>query len=125
MSETTAPNPEKIPARLLAAIVATGLMTFSGVVGETAMNVTFPTLMKEFSVGTSAVQWLTTGYLLVLALIVPLSTFLKKTFATKTLFVSASIIFITGTLMGRLRPTLPHCWRRGCCRARVRVSRCR
>ena len=78
MSETTAPNPEKIPARLLAAIVATGLMTFSGVVGETAMNVTFPTLMKEFSVGTSAVQWLTTGYLLVLALIVPLSTFLKK-----------------------------------------------
>ena len=28
------------------------------------MNVTFPTLMEEFSVTTATVQWITTGYLL-------------------------------------------------------------
>ena len=43
-------------------------MSFSGVVVETAMNVTFPTLMKEFHVETSTVQWITTGYLLILAI---------------------------------------------------------
>ncbi len=55
-------------ARLFLSILAAGLLSFTGVVIETAMNVTFPTLMEEFSVGTSTVQWLTTGYLLVLAL---------------------------------------------------------
>ena len=54
-------------ARLFLSILAAGLLSFTGVVIETAMNVTFPTLMEEFSVDTSTVQWLTTGYLLVLA----------------------------------------------------------
>lgn len=67
-------NKETISPVLLAAILATGLMTFAGVVSETAMNVTFPTLMREFAINTSTVQWLTTAYLLVLALIIPLST---------------------------------------------------
>ena len=56
-----------LDARLLLSIIAAGIMSFSGVVVETAMNVTFPTLMHEFNIGTSLVQWITTGYLLVLA----------------------------------------------------------
>ena len=58
--------------RLTGKIFATGIMSFCGVVSETAMNVTFPALMKEFSVGTSTVQWITTGYLLVLSLVITL-----------------------------------------------------
>ena len=42
-----------------------------GVAGETAMNITFPVLMKAFSVNTSTVQWVTTIYLLVVACVVP------------------------------------------------------
>lgn len=38
-----------LDARLLLSIVAAGIMSFSGVVVETAMNVTFPTLMHEFN----------------------------------------------------------------------------
>jgi len=53
---------EKIRPQLVAAIVATGLMSFAGVVSETAMNVTFPTLMRAFAIDTAAVQWPTTGY---------------------------------------------------------------
>ena len=58
---------KKIDAKLVLSILAAGIMSFSGVVVETAMNVTFPTLMEEFGIGTSTVQWITTGYLLVLA----------------------------------------------------------
>ena len=56
---------KKIDLKLILSIVATGIMSFSGVVVETAMNVTFPSLMEEFQIGTSSVQWITTGYLLV------------------------------------------------------------
>lgn len=64
---------KKIDLKLILPIVATGIMSFSGVVVETAMNVTFPSLMEEFQIGTSSVQWITTGYLLVLAVIIPTS----------------------------------------------------
>lgn len=75
-----------LDARLLLSIIAAGIMSFSGVVVETAMNVTFPTLMHEFNIGTSLVQWITTGYLLVLALIIPTSAYLKRRFSTRSLF---------------------------------------
>lgn len=89
----------RIDARLIMSIVATGLMSFSGVVVETAMNVTFPSLMKEFGVGTSIVQWITTGYLLILSMIIPASSWLKRRFTTKRLFVTAITLFIIGTVM--------------------------
>ena len=95
---------KKIDAKLVLSILAAGIMSFSGVVVETAMNVTFPTLMREFDIGTSTVQWITTGYLLVLAVIIPASSYLKKRFTTKTLFVTAICLFITGTVMAAVTP---------------------
>ena len=89
----------KIDSKLILSIIAAGIMSFSGVVVETAMNVTFPTLMKEFHIGTSTVQWITTGYLLILAIIIPASSWLKRRFRTKTLFLTANILFIAGTII--------------------------
>lgn len=94
----------RLDARLLCAITAAGLMSFSGVVVETAMNVTFPSLMREFSISTSLVQWVTTGYLLVSALIIPASAFLKRRFPTRVLFVAAITLFISGTLLAAWSP---------------------
>lgn len=42
--------------KLVGAILATGLMSFAGVLIETAMNVTFPTLIDQFTLSTSDVQ---------------------------------------------------------------------
>ena len=95
----------KIDRKLILSIIAAGIMSFSGVVVETAMNVTFPTLMKEFQVGTSTVQWITTGYLLILSIIIPASSWLKRRFRTKTLFLTANILFITGTILCASAPT--------------------
>lgn len=60
-----------LDARLIMSVVAAGIMSFADVVVETAMNVTFPALMDEFGVNTATVQWMTTAYLLVLAVIMP------------------------------------------------------
>ena len=51
---------EKISPKVIRAVIAVGMLSFCGVVVETAMNITFPTLMKEFGITTSTVQWMTT-----------------------------------------------------------------
>ena len=84
--------------KLVGKIFATGVMSFCGVVSETAMNVTFPTLMNEFGIGTSTVQWITTGYLLVLALVITMSSYLKRNCSQRTLFLIAIMSFILATL---------------------------
>lgn len=92
-------------SKTLRAVTATGILSFAGIVVETAMNVAFPTLMRDFHVSTSAVQWLTTGYLLVLALVIPTSSFLKRSFKTKNLFVISNLFFILGTVAAMLAPS--------------------
>lgn len=90
---------KKITPKVVGAIVATGLMSFCGVMVETAMNITFPTLMHEFKIATNTVQWMTTLYLLVVAAMVPLSATLKRRFKTRSLFLVAISLFIVGVVL--------------------------
>lgn len=89
----------KLDAKLICSIFAAGLMSFSGVLIETAGNVTFPVLMNEFHVNMAMVQWMTTGYLLVASIVMPLSAYLKKNFSSRALFITASALFIIGLLV--------------------------
>lgn len=89
---------DKINPRVIGAIFATGLMSFCGVIVETAMNITFPTLMREFHVATNTVQWMTTLYLLVVSALIPLSATLKRRFKMQHLFLVAISLFIIGVL---------------------------
>ena len=95
----------KLNLKLILSVIAAGLMSFTGVVVATAMNVTFPTLMKQFDVDIAVVQWITTGYLLMLSIIIPLSSFLKKRFRMKQLFLFANIVFIIATIMCMIAPS--------------------
>ena len=96
-----------LDARLIASVVATGIMSFSGVCVETAMNVTFPTLMAEFSIDTATVQWMTTAYLLVLAAVVPTSGYLNRRFKTKRVFTVAMLFYIAGIVCGMTAQVFP------------------
>lgn len=96
-----------LDARLIASIVATGIMSFSGVCVETAMNVTFPTLMREFFIDTATVQWMTTAYLLVLAAVVPTSGYLNRRFRTKRVFTLAMVFYIAGIVCGMTAQAFP------------------
>ncbi len=95
---------KKITPKVVGAIVATGLMSFCGVMVETAMNITFPTLMHEFKIATNTVQWMTTLYLLVVAAMVPLSATLKRRFKTRSLFLVAISLFIAGVILDGAAP---------------------
>ncbi|KFF30543.1 DHA2 family efflux MFS transporter permease subunit [Bifidobacterium bombi] len=88
-----------IPGKVFLAFVASGLLSLSGVVVETATNIIFPTLMHEFHISTDTVQWMTTIYLLVVSVVVPLSVTLKARFTSKSLFVTANLCFLTGLII--------------------------
>lgn len=96
---------EKISPKVIRAVVGAGMLSFCGVVVETAMNITFPTLMTEFGINTSTVQWMTTIYLLVVASVVPLSAYLKRSFKTKSVFLAANLLFILGILIDTIAPS--------------------
>ncbi|BBC76127.1 multidrug resistance protein B, MF superfamily [Lactococcus cremoris] len=83
---------------LLGAVIATGILSFSGVLIETAMNVTFPTLIHEFGLSTSKIQWVTTIYLLVIAITIPLSSYFNERFSARKLFLIANLFFLVGVL---------------------------
>ncbi|MBW3080497.1 DHA2 family efflux MFS transporter permease subunit [Bifidobacterium saguinibicoloris] len=104
-SSTSAKRP--VPARLVVCVVALAILTFLGILSETSLNIAYSTLMGEFSIGASTVQWLTTGYLLLLSVAIPSSPFMVRRFATRTLFVAAVAVFTVGTLIGALAVSFP------------------
>lgn len=90
--------------RLFGAIIAAGILSFSGVLIETAMSVTFPSLIQEFGVTTSGIQWVTTIYLLMISVIVPISSYLNRNFSIRGLFITANLFFFSGVLIDCFSP---------------------
>lgn len=86
-------------------ILAVGLLTFIGILIETSMNVTFPTLMEQFQQPLEIVQWTATGYLLVVTLIMATSAFLLKRFSSKQLFLTGVVSAVIGAALCLVAPT--------------------
>ena len=103
----TSTSQERIPKRLIGAIVAVGSLAFIGILTETVMTVLFPELMTEFGVNTATVQWITTVYLLVVAATMPLSSFLNRRFRLKSLFIAAVVLAVTGSAIMIVGHTFP------------------
>ena len=60
--------------------------------------------MKEFDISASTVQWLTTGFLLVNGIMIPVSAWLINSFSSKKLYISAMTTFLIGTIICFLAP---------------------
>lgn len=81
------------------AVLATAFMSFVGILTETSLNVTFPAMMKQFNVSLDTIQWTTTGYLLMIAIIMISSSYQNECFTAKQLFVTAVIAFMAGSII--------------------------
>ncbi|MBS45482.1 MAG: MFS transporter [Nocardioides sp.] len=90
--------------RLVALLVASAFVV---ILNETIMSVALPDLMVEFDVTTSTAQWITTAFLLTMAVVIPVSGFLLTRFHLRTVFVGAMSAFSLGTLVAALAPTFP------------------
>jgi DHA2 family lincomycin resistance protein-like MFS transporter len=78
--------------------------TFVVILNETIMSVALPVLMRDLHVDASTGQWLTAGFLLTMAVIIPVTGFLIKRVPTRVLYGVAMALFSTGTLLAALTP---------------------
>ena len=67
--------------------------SFVAILNQTLMISALPTLMHEFDVPSSTVQWLTTGFMLTNGIMIPITAFLIETFTPRQLFLYAMGIF--------------------------------
>jgi EmrB/QacA subfamily drug resistance transporter len=93
---------EKPPYGMLAILFVGAFIAF---LNNTLLNVALPTIMDEFQVKPSAVQWLTTGYMLVNGILIPASAFFIQKFTNRRLFITAMSLFSLGTLVAVIAPT--------------------
>ncbi|WP_155431103.1 MDR family MFS transporter [Secundilactobacillus folii] len=78
--------------------------TFCTVLNQTILATAFPTIMNAFNISTATVQWLTTGFMLVNGIMIPVSAWLSTRFNTKWLYISAMAIFFIGTVVAYIAP---------------------
>lgn len=75
---------------------------FVVILNETIMNVALPRLMVELGVSATTVQWLSTAFLLTMAVVIPMTGFLLQRFTTRFTFILAMTLFSAGTLIAAL-----------------------
>lgn len=78
---------------------------FCAVLNQTILSTAFPALMDAFNISTATVQWLTTGFLMVNGIMIPVSAYLTSRFNTKSLFIIAMSIFELGTIFAWIAPS--------------------
>ncbi|MGJ7912956.1 MDR family MFS transporter [Neobacillus sp. LXY-1] len=78
--------------------------TFIAILNQTLMITAIPPIMDEMHITANSAQWLTTVFMLVNGIMIPVSAFLLERFTTRQLFISAMSIFAFGTLAGALAP---------------------
>ncbi|WP_010271653.1 DHA2 family efflux MFS transporter permease subunit [Paenibacillus senegalensis] len=83
------------------------LGTFLAALNQTVMSVATPALMNDLAISPATAQWLTTGYMLVNGVLIPISAFLMKRFTTRQLFQGSMILFLAGTVVAAVAASFP------------------
>jgi DHA2 family lincomycin resistance protein-like MFS transporter len=78
--------------------------TFLVLLNEMLLGVALPTLIADLEITPSTGQWLTTGYLLTLAVLIPATGFVMRRFHLRTIFLTALTLFIIGTAVAAAAP---------------------
>ncbi|MCM3674742.1 DHA2 family efflux MFS transporter permease subunit [Peribacillus simplex] len=87
---------------LLVMIMILGV--FVAILNETLLNVALSKIMDDIGIAPSTAQWLTTGYLLVIGVLIPVTAYLIQRFTTRRLFLAAMGLFTVGTFVSAIAP---------------------
>ncbi|WP_308199991.1 MDR family MFS transporter [Actinotalea sp. C106] len=90
--------------------LAVGLLLVSAfvvILNETTMGVALPNVMADFAIPASTAQWVTTVFLLTMAVVIPITGFVMQRLGTRATFLTAMSLFTLGTLVCALAPVFP------------------
>ncbi|WP_226529454.1 DHA2 family efflux MFS transporter permease subunit [Metabacillus niabensis] len=91
--------------RVVPIIISFVVAGFIGLFSETALNMALTNLIENFGIHETTAQWLTTGYLLTLGILVPVSGLIMQWFTTRQLFITALVASIIGTFIAAIAPS--------------------
>ncbi|WP_200860737.1 MULTISPECIES: MFS transporter [Kocuria] len=77
---------------------------FVMMLNETTVAVALPAIMGEFHVSAATAQWLLTGFMLTMAVVMPTTGWMLERFSTRPVFIVAVAAFLLGTLLAALAP---------------------
>ncbi len=78
---------------------------FFSILNETLLNIALTTLKAEFHISNTTVQWMATGFMLVMGVVIPISALLLQWFTTRQMFLGTMTVFTIGTIICALAPT--------------------
>ncbi|MGH4024664.1 MAG: MDR family MFS transporter [Pseudonocardiaceae bacterium] len=91
------------PTRLDPALVTLGVVVVLGAITTmldmTMVNVALARLITAFDSSVATIQWVSTGYLLAIAMVIPLTGWSVERFGAKTMWVSALAAFLAGSAL--------------------------
>ncbi|MCW3765634.1 DHA2 family efflux MFS transporter permease subunit [Paenarthrobacter ureafaciens] len=99
-----APVSGKMSRESVTVIVTLLVATFVVILNETIMNVALQRLMIDLNVNAPTVQWLATGFMLTMAVVIPTTGFILQKLSTRASFMLAMGLFSGGTLLAALAP---------------------
>ena len=102
--DSDAPLSDRIQRRNSRVIALLLVAAFVVILNETIMGVALPELMVDLRVDARAVQWLSTAFMLTMAVVIPITGFLIQRYSTRSLFIAAMSFFSVGTLTAALAP---------------------
>jgi DHA2 family lincomycin resistance protein-like MFS transporter len=96
--------PAKMPRESVTIIATLLVATFVVILNETIMNVALQRLMVDLGVTAPTVQWLSTGFMLTMAVVIPTTGFILQRLSTRAVFLLAMGLFSGGTLLAAVAP---------------------
>jgi DHA2 family lincomycin resistance protein-like MFS transporter len=115
-SHSSTPEPEALPTpppvagdalpRSVKAVLSILLFAaFVMLLNETTLSVALPAMMADYSISAATAQWLLTGFMLTLAVVMPTTGWMLERFRTRSVFVFAVVAFLLGTIVAALAPS--------------------
>ncbi len=83
------------------------IAAFVAILNETTMGIAIPDLNTDLGIPPELGQWLTSAFMLTMAVIIPTTGFLLQRFTTRQVFLAAMTAFSLGTLISLVAPGFP------------------
>lgn len=106
MSVSTAAEtrPEALDPRGMRVIWLLLISAFVAILNETTMGIAIPHLNVELGIAPSLGQWLTSAFMLTMAVVIPVTGLVIQRFSTRGVYLTAMTLFTVGTLICLIAP---------------------
>lgn len=91
--------------RLLVLVLIIG--SFCTVLNGTLLATALPAIMRDFKISTATAEWLSTAFLLVNGVMIPISAWLINRFGSRKMYLLAMSTFFIGTVIAAIAPNFP------------------